>query len=104
MKIVENLYTRIAADAEEPWLPDAFTRISDWDHHVATQAAFWLDAMGRGKCYHGGEYRLQFHHHHNAGHVMTQQGGCITCDLHWMNLILAQIRASETPLSHSSTQ
>jgi len=68
------LYTRIAADTEEPWLPNAFTRISDWDHHIATQAAFWLDVMGRGKCYHGGEYRLQFHHQHNAGHVMTQVG------------------------------
>lgn len=74
VRIVQNLYSRIAADKEEPWLPNAFTRISDWDHHVATQAAFWLDAMGKGRCYHGGEGRLQFHHHHNARHVMTQQG------------------------------
>jgi len=74
VKIVQNLYARIAADKEEPWLPKAFTQLSDWDHHVATQAAFWLDAMGKGKHYHGGEYRLEFHHHHNAHHVMTQQG------------------------------
>lgn len=74
VKIVQNLYASIAADKEEPWLPNAFTRISDWDHHVATQAGFWLDAMGRGKFYHGGEYRVEFHHHHNAGHVMTQVG------------------------------
>jgi len=74
VNIVQNLYARIAADKEEPWLPKAFTRISGWDHHVATQAAFWLDAMGKGKFYHGGEGRLHFHHYHNARHVMTQQG------------------------------
>jgi len=74
IKVVENLYTSIANDEEEPWLPHAFTRLCDWEHHIQTQAGFWLDAMGRGKCYHGGEYRLHFHHHHNAGHVMTQVG------------------------------
>lgn len=86
VKIVENLYASIAADIEEPWLPKAFTRISGWDHHVATQAAFWLDAMGRGKCYHGGEGRLEFHHHHNAGHVMTQVGAARW--MHHMRLAL----------------
>lgn len=74
VNIVQKLYARIAADDEEPWLRNAFTRLSDWEHHVATQAAFWLDAMGRGKYYHGGEYRLHFHHQHNACHVMTQVG------------------------------
>lgn len=72
--IVQNLYTNIANDSDEPWLPKAFTRLSSWDHHVATQAAFWLDAMGKGKMYHGGEYRLHFHHHNNAHHIMTHQG------------------------------
>lgn len=74
IQIVQNLYTGIADDDEEVWLCNAFERISSWDHHNATQAAFWLDAMGRGKCYHGGEHRLQFHHEHNARHVMTQVG------------------------------
>merc|ERR1712232_1357548 len=84
--IVRNLYTRIYADAEEPWLPHAFTRISGMDHHIATQAAFWLDAMGRGKCYHGGEFRLNFHHQHNAAHVMTQVGAARW--MHHMRLAL----------------
>jgi len=74
IKIVQHLYARIADDDEEVWLCNAFERISSWDHHIATQAAFWLDAMGRGKCYHGGEYRLEFHHQHNARDVMTQVG------------------------------
>jgi len=84
--IVRNLYTRIYADTEEPWLPHAFTRISGMDHHVATQAAFWLDAMGRGKSYHGGEFRLNFHHQHNAAHVMTQVGAARW--MHHMRLAL----------------
>lgn len=95
MKIVENLYTRIAADADEPWLPAAFTRISDWDHHIATQAGFWLDAMGRGKCYHGGEYRLHFHHQHNAGHVMTQVGAARW--MHHMRLALDESDLGSDP-------
>jgi len=74
IEIVEHLYARIAADEEEPWLPAAFTGIATWEHHVSAQAAFWLDAMGGGKFYHGGEHRLQFHHRHNACHVMTQVG------------------------------
>lgn len=86
VSIVQNLYARIAADKEEPWLPKAFTRISDWDHHVATQAAFWLDAMGKGRYYHGGEGRLHFHHYHNGRHVMTQQGAARW--MHHMRLAL----------------
>lgn len=86
VEIVRNLYTRIYADTEEPWLPKAFTRIADVDHHIATQAAFWLDVMGRGKCYHGGEYRLNFHHQHNAAHVMTQVGAARW--MHHMRLAL----------------
>lgn len=86
VRIVQNLYARIAADKEEPWLPNAFIPISDWDHHVATQAAFWLDAMGKGKFYHGGEGRLHCHHHYNANHVMTQQGAARW--MHHMRLAL----------------
>lgn len=74
IKIVHNLYMQIAEDDEEVWLRQVFERISDWDHHIATQAAFWLDATGRGRCYHGGEYRLEFHHQHNAREIMTQVG------------------------------
>jgi len=89
-KIVKNLYARIEADAEEPWLPAAFTRISGWDHHIATQAAFWFDAMGRGKYYHGGEGRLHCHHQHNAGKVMTQVGAA-----RWMHHMRHALDESE---------
>lgn len=86
VKIVQNLYARIASDDEETWLPLAFTEISGWEHHVATQSAFWLDAMGGGRCYHGGEYRLHVHHLHNACQVMTQVGAARW--MHHMRLAL----------------
>lgn len=72
--IVVAFYQRVYADTEAPWFRDAFTRISGIDHHVDTQAAFWADAFGGGRQYHGGEYRLQFHHTNNAAQVMTAAG------------------------------
>jgi len=73
-ELVGDFYRRVYADDEEPWFRDAFTRISGMDHHVATQAGFWIDTMGGGRTYHGGDYRLNFHHTHNAREVMTARG------------------------------
>lgn len=47
---------------------------SDVDHHIETQTAFWIDSFGGGRAYHGGDYRLNFHHEHNAGQVMNAEG------------------------------
>ena len=35
---------------------------------------FWLDTMGGGKKYHGGDFRLNFHHSNNASQVMNARG------------------------------
>jgi truncated hemoglobin YjbI len=72
--IVRAFYTRIYADTEAGSLRDAFARISGLEHHVATQAAFWADAFGGGRQYHGGDFRINFHHTHNAAHVMNAAG------------------------------
>ena len=72
--IVTDFYTRVYNDTEATWFRDAFTRIASKDHHIATQVMYWVDAMGGGRVYHGGNYRLRFHHEHNAGHVMTAKG------------------------------
>ena len=72
--LVKLFYKRVYADEEEEWFRHAFTRISDIDHHVATQTQFWVDVMGGGKYYHGGDYRLNFHHTHNADSVMNAKG------------------------------
>ena len=33
-----------------------------------------MDAFGGGACYHGGDFRLNFHHANNAGQVMNEAG------------------------------
>lgn len=72
--IVENFYVRVYADTEAPWFRDAFTRIGSMEHHIYAQAAYWVDVMGGGKHYHGGSYRIDFHHSHNASQVMNASG------------------------------
>jgi len=72
--IVDRFYKRVYADNDAPWFRDAFTRLGSLQHHVHTQAAFWVDAFGGGKAYHGGDFRLNFHHTHNAAHVMNAEG------------------------------
>mmetsp|Transcript_11398 Transcript_11398/g.13783 ORF Transcript_11398/g.13783 Transcript_11398/m.13783 type:complete len:241 (+) Transcript_11398:81-803(+) len=72
--IVEKFYERVYADTEDTKFRHAFTRLASMDHHIATQAAFWIDAMGGGRVYHGGRYRLEFHHRHNAREVMNAAG------------------------------
>jgi len=74
VEIVRSFYERVYADKAAPWFRDAFTRISGIDHHVATQAAFWVDAFGGGRKYHGSSFRINFHHHHNAPEVMNAAG------------------------------
>lgn len=61
-------------DPDRKWFKDAFTEIGSLQHHVRTQSQFWLDAFGAGRQYHGGEFRLNFHHKNNAAAVMTAQG------------------------------
>lgn len=44
------------ADDDAPWFKEAFTQISGVEHHINTQAAFWIDAFGGGRQYHGGAF------------------------------------------------
>jgi len=72
VRIVQNFYQRVYRD--EPWFSSVFTRIGDTSHHVRTQSAMWLDVMGGGLKYHGAEFRLNFHHQHNAIELMNKKG------------------------------
>ena len=72
--IITDFYQRVFADNDVPWFRDAFTNLAPLEYHIAAQAAYWIDAMGGGRRYHGGEYRLHFHHKHNAAVVMTAEG------------------------------
>ena len=94
ISIVQNFYERVYGDDEEPWFRDAFDDISGIDHHVQTQALYWIDAFGGGKMYHGGNYRLNFHHHGNASHVMNAKGA-----KRWMHHMREALQENWTSLT-----
>lgn len=74
LDIVTDFYNRVYDDEDNPWFRDAFTTLAPKMHHIYAQSAYWVDAFGGGKLYHGGNYRLTFHHSVNAQEVMTARG------------------------------
>lgn len=85
--IVQNFYQRVFAD--EDWFTSVFAHVGDINHHIITQASMWLDVMGAGPAYHGAEYRLSFHHTHNAMQLMNDQGA-----KRWAKLMVETLDAS----------
>lgn len=79
--IIQNFYERVFAD--EDWFTSVFARVGGIDHHINTQACMWIDVMGGGPYYHGAEFRLNFHHTHNAMQLMTDTGAT-----RWSKLML----------------
>jgi truncated hemoglobin YjbI len=72
VSIVKNFYERVFAD--EDWFRSVFARVGGLNHHLNTQSGMWLDVMGAGPTYNGGEFRLSFHHSHNAIQLMNERG------------------------------
>jgi len=70
--IVQRFYERVFKD--EPWFTSVFEQVGPLNHHIRTQASMWVDVMGGGPYYHGGEFRLSFHHTHNAMALMNDKG------------------------------
>ena len=70
--IVGRFYQRVFAD--EPWFTSVFEKVGGLRHHIGTQASMWIDVMGGGPYYHGAEFRLNFHHTHNAMALMNDAG------------------------------
>jgi len=90
--IVKNFYELVFDD--EDWFRSAFSRIGGVNHHINTQASMWLDVMGAGPAYHGGEYRLSFHHTHNAIQLMNENGA-----KRWAQLMVAALNGSENQMT-----
>lgn len=90
--IVSDFYQRVFAD--EDWFRSVFTRVGGVNHHVATQASMWIDVMGGGPYYHGGEFRLSFHHTHNAHQLMDEKGA-----RRWVELMIEALDASGDQMS-----
>ena len=79
--IVRQFYQRVFAD--EDWFRRVFERVGGLEHHVRTQASMWIDVMGGGPAYHGAEFRLHFHHHHNALELLNEKGAA-----RWVGLMV----------------
>jgi truncated hemoglobin YjbI len=87
MHIVGNFYQRVFDD--EDWFRSVFAHVGDTHHHIRTQSGMWLDVMGGGPYYHGGEFRLNFHHTHNAIQLMNEKGA-----QRWAKLMVESLDAS----------
>lgn len=85
--IVGDFYTRVFAN--EAWFTSVFERVGGVEHHVMTQASMWADVMGGGPYYHGADFRLSFHHTHNAHQLMDAKGAA-----RWVELMVQTLDAS----------
>eukprot|EP00980_Cylindrotheca_fusiformis_P018287 scaffold5966_cov118-Cylindrotheca_fusiformis.AAC.12 len=65
-----------------------FIKLAPKRHHINTQLAFWVDAMGGGKTYPGGTHRLVYHHKTKAGDLVMNANGA----KRWMNHMKVAIR------------
>jgi truncated hemoglobin YjbI len=90
--LIENFYRRVYRD--EAWFSSVFSRLADIRQHVGTQSAMWIDVMGGGQAYHGGEYRLSFHHSHNAIQLMNDKGA-----QRWVKLMLQTLNDPSVDLT-----
>jgi truncated hemoglobin YjbI len=93
VRIVQGFYERVFAD--EDWFTSVFARVGGIGHHVNTQASMWIDVMGGGPYYHGGEFRLNFHHTHNAMQLMTDKGAA-----RWAHLMIDTLDNAAEHMGH----
>lgn len=54
----------------------------------------WIDVMGGGPTYHGGEFRLNFHHTHNAIELMNDKGA-----ERWVKLMIETLNDPKNDLT-----
>ena len=92
MAIVGRFYRKVFSD--EDWFQSVFARVGGVDHHINTQSQMWIDVMGGGMAYHGGEFRLNFHHTHNAMQLMNERGA-----KRWVELMVQTLDESLTDLT-----
>ena len=85
--ICTTFYDCVYNDTTAPWFLTVFEEAASKEHHITAQAQYWIDVMGGGKKYPGGNKRLTFHHWYNANDIMTSQGAS-----QWMSYMKRAIR------------
>ena len=71
--LITKFYKKVLNDNEAPWFRDEFADLGDLDYHVKGQTNFWLDIMGGGQRYVGGQKRL-YNKHLLIKNIMTKRG------------------------------
>lgn len=87
VELIQSFYHRVFE--QDDWFRAVFERVGGINHHINTQASMWIDVMGGGPYYHGAEFRLNFHHTHNAMQLMNDKGAAL-----WSSLMLETLDAS----------
>jgi len=90
VSIVSRFYDLVFQD--EAWFTSVFKRVGSKERHVLTQSSMWIDVMGGGMQYHGGEFRLNFHHNHNAS-VIGELNPRVIRRINFMNMTSEQVEA-----------
>ena len=76
--LISNFYTNVFNDQAE-WFKNEFVDLGSIEYHVKGQSNFWLDIMGGGQRYIGGEKMLN-KKHKLVKNIMTHEGA-----EKWMN-------------------
>ena len=92
INIVSRFYDNVFDD--EPWFTSVFQSVGTKTRHINAQAAMWVDVMGGGQQYHGAEFRLNFHHTHNAMELMNAKGAT-----RWVILMKATLDEADLDLT-----
>ena len=71
--LIKTFYENIFSDSNSHWFRDEFFDSGPLEYHIRGQKRFWLDAMGAGKLYLGGEDRL-YKKHKLVKNIMTSKG------------------------------
>ena len=95
VRMVRNFYQRVFA--QEHWFRSVFAKVGGLEHHVNTQSSMWIDVMGGGLAYHGGEFRLTFHHTHNAMELMNDKGAQL-----WVKLMVETLNDPAVDMTDDS--
>ena len=72
-QFITQFYENVFNDQDASMFSQTFKNLGDIDYHIAGQTNFWLDLMGGGKRYPGGQFRLE-RHHNNARQIMNENG------------------------------
>mmetsp|Transcript_19692 Transcript_19692/g.46024 ORF Transcript_19692/g.46024 Transcript_19692/m.46024 type:complete len:241 (-) Transcript_19692:286-1008(-) len=76
LELLTNFYDRVFDDTEEfHWFRAIFEELTSKQYHIIAQTYMWLDCFGCGRMYHGGEFRLDFHHRQTSAFTIMNGRG-----------------------------